>query len=111
MMAAGGQAFVIPARSNRGVYLWCLRVNEARGLKRRRPQSHPAVRRQCHRGADRPSQGPAGGRAREALARGFVPMFVLVRQVVPRKRLDVDGVRDQAVPLLLANVLAELDPE
>ena len=44
------------------------------------------------------------------LDRGFVPMFVLVRQVVPRKRLDVDAVRDHAVPLLLANVLAELKP-
>lgn len=107
MMAAGGQAFVIPAKSSHGVYLWCLRVNEARGLKRR-------GRNRIRLFVGNATEVLTGHRkgqqevAREVLARGFVPMFVLVRQVVPRKRLDVDAVRDQAVPLLLANVLAEL---
>lgn len=109
MMAAGGQAFVIPARTHRGVYLWCLRVNEARGLKRR-------GRNRIRLFVGNATEVLTGHRkgqqevAREVLARGFVPMFVLVRLVVPRKRLDVDAVRDQAVPLLLANVLAELNP-
>jgi serine/threonine protein kinase len=35
MMAAKGDAFVIRAKSNPAVRLWCLRVREARGLSRR----------------------------------------------------------------------------
>ena len=109
MIAAGSQAFILRAKSNRSVFLWCLRVNEARGMKRRgrnRLRLFVGDATEVLTGHRKGQQAMA----REVLDRGFVPMFVLVRQVVPRKRLDVDAVRDHAVPLLLTNVLAELKP-
>ena len=109
MIAAGSQAFILRAKSNRSVFLWCLRVNEARGMKRRgrnRLRLFVGDATEVLTGHRKGQQAMA----REVLDRGFVPMFVLVRQVVPRKRLDVDAVRDHAAPLLLANVLAELKP-
>lgn len=108
MTAAGRQAFVIPAKSNRGVFLWCLRVYEGRGLSRRgrnRIRLFVGDATEVMTGHRKGQQQAA----REVLAQGFVPMFILVRQVIPRKRLDVDGVRKQAAPLLLSNVLAELN--
>ena len=34
-MAAGGLAFILRAKSKRSVFLWCLRVNEARDMRQR----------------------------------------------------------------------------
>lgn len=107
MLAAKGQAFVIPSKKNRLAALWCLRVKEARGLKKsgkNRVRLFVGDAVEVMTGHRKGQQQAA----RETLARGFVPMFILVRQVNPRKRLDVDAVRDRADSMLMANVLVEL---
>lgn len=107
MMAARGGAFVIPSRRNRSVSLWCLRVKEARGMTRR---GRNRIRLFVG-AATEVLTGHRKGRqqaARDLLAQGFVPMFFLVRQVIPRKLLDVGAVRDRAESMLFANVMLEL---
>jgi hypothetical protein len=55
--------------------------------------------------------GHAKGRAqrmRDILARGFVPMFFLEREVTPGKRLNVEQVRVQAPGLLVSAMVREL---
>jgi hypothetical protein len=45
---------------------------------------------------------------RDILARGFVPMFFLEREVTPGKRLNVEKVRAQAPGLLVSAMVREL---
>ena len=107
MRAAKGEAFVIKSKSNPNVSLWCLRVREGRGLNRRSRNrlrlfvAGPAEVLTGHRKGQQ-------ARARELLARGFVPMFLLMRRVTLRKRLNIDAVRERAAVLLPANMIAEL---
>jgi hypothetical protein len=106
MMAAKGDAFVIRAKSNPAVRLWCLRVREARGLSRR---GRNRVR--LWAGPAEVLTGNRKGRAqaaRDLLDRGFVPMFLLMKRVSLRKRLDIDAVRGSAAGMLASNVSAEL---
>lgn len=106
MMAAKGDAFVIRAKSNPAVRLWCLRLREARGLSRRGRN-----RIRLWAGPAEVLTGNRKGRqqaARDLLDRGFVPMFLLMKRVSLRKRLDIDAVRGSAAGLLAANVAAEL---
>ena len=107
MLSARGQAFIIPSKHNRSVFLWCLRVKEARGLKQRgknRIRLFVGDATEVMTGHRKGQQQAV----RETLAQGFVPMFVLARQVVPRKRFDVAAARDRSESMLMANVLVEL---
>ena len=106
MMAAKGDAFVIRSKSNPAVRLWCLRVREARGLSRRGRN-----RIRLWAGPAEVLTGNRKGRqqaASDLLDRGFVPMFLLMKRVSVRKRLDIDAVRARAAGLLASNVVAEL---
>jgi hypothetical protein len=47
-------------------------------------------------------------RAREVLKQGFVPMFFLVKEVIPGKRLDIAATRRRSVDLAVAAMIAEL---
>jgi len=105
MIAARGDAFVIRAKSNPAVRLWCLRVREARGLSRRgrnriRLWAGPAEVLTGNRRA--PAGGPRPARPR---VRADVP----ADEARPlRKRLDIATVRARAAGLLAGNVVAEL---
>ena len=102
MVAARGQAFVIRSKSNRGAALWCLRVRTAAPTgRRRRLRLVVAAGTEVLTGHARGHQA----RAQQLLNQGFIPMFVLLRSVRLRKRLDVAGVRARA-PMILANALA-----
>ena len=107
MVAAKGEAFILRSKADPNVSLWCLRVREARGLKRRTRNriklfvAGPAEVLTGHRKGQQQ-------RARELLAQGYVPMFLLLRRVSLRKRLDIDAVRQRAASLLTTNVLSEL---
>ena len=106
MIAARGDAFVIRAKSNPAVRLWCLRVREARGLSRRGRN-----RIRLWAGPAEVLTGNRRGRqqaARDLLDKGFVPMFLLMKRVSLRKRLDIAAVRASAAGLLAGNVVAEL---
>ena len=105
-MAAKGDAFVIRLKSNPAVRLWCLRVREARGLSRRGRN-----RIRLWAGPAEVMTGNRKGRqqaASDLLVQGFVPMFLLMKSVSVRKRLDIGAVRDRAAGLLASNVVAEL---
>ena len=47
-------------------------------------------------------------RRQEVLAQGFVPMFLLLKRVSLRRRLDVAGVRGRVPGLLARNTILEL---
>jgi hypothetical protein len=107
MLTARGQAFILRSKSNPSVWLWCLRIAEGRGLSRRGRNrirlyvgSSTEVLTGRHRGRNQ--------RAGELLQQGFLPMFFLVRQVTPGKRLDIAAVRLRARDLLAHALAAEL---
>jgi len=86
-MVASGQAFLRPFKSGRG-FVWCLplRAGEQTSKRRRTRLIAGGVA----------EVGTAHRRGREAwarglLARGMVPMFLLMPQVTLTKRLDVRG--------------------
>lgn len=99
------ESFVIRARSNPNVYLWCMKVYEGRGLSRR-------SRIKLFGGSgDEVFTGNRKGRAaraRELAKQGFVPMFFLKKTVILRKRLNIEQVRAQAGGWFATNALAEL---
>lgn len=89
-MAANPSAFVVRAKGRPDVLLWCLPVAQgearvsARGRRTRALVAGGVI--QIATGKDR-------GRLRrkEALQQGFVPMFILLREVRLAKRIDLDG--------------------
>lgn len=97
MMATGkNEAFVIRSKRNPRVVLWCLKVHEARSLRRRGRNRI----RLCVGDTTEVLTGHRKGQqalARDTLARGFVPMFLLLRAMTLRKRLDIGGVRARTV--------------
>lgn len=92
------RAFVIPIKGSQNK-LWCLRTSEAQS----RGRSGRITRQVIAGNTTRVGTGrgtiaglkPAQGRAL-LLKQGFVPMFVLVRQVQLRKVLDVAAVAKRA---------------
>jgi hypothetical protein len=94
----GAQSFVITSKHNPRVKLWCLRAREGR---RGRTQRLAVVVRAGTYVATGHGKGRAQ-RMRDILARGFVPMFFLEREVTPGKRLNVEKVRAQAPGLLVS---------
>lgn len=105
-MVASRQAFLVPFRQGGGArgFLWCLKVSEASSAQRTRS------RRRADRmviAANRwdVATGKGGGRRADGtrrltgrqiqerlLSQGFVPMFVLLRQVRFAQRIDVRAV-------------------
>lgn len=89
-MAANPSAFVVRAKGRPDVLLWCLPVTQgearvsARGRRTRALVAGGAV--QVATGKDRGRL-----RRREALKQGFVPMFILLREVRLARRIDLDG--------------------
>jgi hypothetical protein len=86
-MVASGQAFLRPFKSGRG-FVWCLPLRAGEQTRRRRRTQLIAG------GVAEIGTGNRKGReawARGLLARGMVPMFLLLPQVKLTKRLDVRG--------------------
>jgi hypothetical protein len=89
-MAANPSAFVVRAKGNPGVRLWCLPVAQgetrvsARGRRKRALVAGGAV--PVATGKDRGRL-----RRRDALKQGFVPMFILLREARLARRIDLDG--------------------
>lgn len=110
MVAARKQAFIIPSKGRPGVFLWCLRTSEAQS----RSRGGRITRRVF--AANRTEVGtgrgtilglrPSAGRAK-LLEQGFVAMFILVREVQQKKRLDVASIRREAGNMLAGHVAAE----
>jgi hypothetical protein len=109
MIQAGrrGEAFVLPSRSRPGTALWCLRVAAATGTSRR---TRNRLRLFVGTGTEVLTGHRKGQaqRRQEVLAQGFVPMFLLLKRVSLRKRLDVAGVRRRVPGLLARNTILEL---
>jgi hypothetical protein len=110
MVAARKQAFVIRSKSNSRVSLWCLRTSEAQSRSRGGRVTRQVIAANTTRvGTGRGTIAgltPTAGRA-QLLKQGFVPMFVLLREVQQRKRLDVAGVRREAAGVLASNIATE----
>lgn len=104
MMQAGarGEAFVLKT-SNPNASLWCLRVAAAY-TKKRRLRLFVGTSTEVVTGKVKGLQGVRAG----VLAKGFVPMFFLMRQVTLRRRLNVEQVRARAPGMFAANARREL---
>lgn len=99
------EAFVIRAKSNPNVFLWCLKIYEARGLTKRSRAKIIAGSDIEVFTANRKGRAAA---AKNLLKQAFIPMFFLKKSVVLRKRWDVDAVAAHARNQLAASVQAEL---
>jgi hypothetical protein len=110
MVALRKQAFVIRSKSNPRVSLWCLRTSEAQSRSRSGRITRQVIGGNTARvGTGRGTiagMKPTAGRA-QLLKQGFVPMFVLLREVQQRKRLDIAGVRRDAAGVLARNIATE----
>jgi hypothetical protein len=102
-MVASGQAFLRPFKSGRG-FVWCLplRAGEQTGRRRHRLRLIAGGVTEV---------GTAHRRGREAwarglLARGMVPMFLLLPQVKLTKRLDVKGAAERGLRRLPGRFVA-----
>jgi hypothetical protein len=108
MQQAGkrGEAFVLDTRNPR-VRLWCLRVAATTGITqrtRKRIRLFVGTSTEVVTGKVKGIQQ----KRRDILAKGFLPMFFLMRQVTLRKRLDVAGIRAKAPAIFARNAVAEL---
>ncbi len=109
--ASRGEAFVIRARHNPRIALWCLRVRAATGLRRGGKRGAGRLRLFVggHNVEVATGKVKGQGKWRQSLLRqGFVPMFFMAKKVTLRKRLDLEGVRRSAAGLLATNVAQEL---
>jgi hypothetical protein len=100
----GAGAFVIRSKRNPRVKLWCLPVRRGAGGKRGRIRVLVRAGTEVLTGRMKGRQA----RAREVLKQGFVPMFVLVKEVMPGKRLDIAAARRRSVDLAVTAMMAEL---
>ena len=101
-MTASGQAFLRPFKSGRG-FVWCLPLRAGEQTSRRRRT------RLIAGGVTEIGTGNRKGReawARGLLARGMVPMFLLLPQVKLTKRLDVRGASLRALRRLPGRFVA-----
>jgi hypothetical protein len=91
-MVASAQAFLRPFKSGRG-FVWCLplRAAEQAGRRRRRLRLIAGGVTEVGTAHRRGREAWAGG----LLARGMVPMFLLLPQVKLTKRLDVKGAAER----------------
>ncbi|MFN3449570.1 MAG: DUF6441 family protein [Roseococcus sp.] len=101
-MVASGQGFLRPVRSGRG-FVWCLPLRQGEQTGRRRRT------RLIAGGLAEIGTGNRKGReawAREMLARGMVPMFLLLPQVRLARRLDVKGAAERGLRRLPGRFVA-----
>lgn len=109
MIQAGrrGEAFVLPSKSRPGASLWCLRVAAATGTTRR---THNRLRLFVGSGTEVLTGHRKGQalRRQHIFAQGFVPMFLLLRRVSLRKRLDIAAVKRRVPGMLARHVVQEL---
>lgn len=98
MVAAKKLTFVLPIKGSQNK-LWCMRVTEAQSKGRgRRVVSQVIAGNSMRIGTGRGTVAglrPARGRAL-LLKQGFVPMFLLLRQVQLRKAFDIAGTARRA---------------
>ncbi|WP_191085629.1 DUF6441 family protein [Roseococcus microcysteis] len=100
MVAAKKQTFVLPIKGSQNK-LWCIRVTEANSrTKAGRIQRQAIAGNRVRVGARRTSIGgrslSAGQYGARLLEQGFVPMFLLLRQVQLRKAFDIAGTARRA---------------
>jgi hypothetical protein len=98
MVAARKQAFVLPIKGSQNK-LWCLRVTEAQSRGRSGRITRQAIAGNAFRvGTGRNTVAglrPARGQAK-LLEQGFVPMFILIKQVQLKKVFDIAGTARRA---------------
>ncbi len=89
-MAANPSAFVVRARARPDVLLWCLPVAQGEARVSSRGRRSRAL---VAGGTVEVATGRDRGRLRrrDALKQGFVPMFILLREVRLARRIDLDG--------------------
>ena len=106
-MVASGQGFLRPFKSGRG-FVWCLPLRQGAQTGRRRRTRLVAG------GLTEIGTGNRKGReawARGMLARGMVPMFLLLPQVKLAKRLDVKGAAERGLRRLPGRFVAAWERE
>ena len=106
-MVASGQGFLRPFQSGRG-FVWCLPLRQGEQTSRRRRTRLVAG------GLAEIGTGNRKGReawARGMLARGMVPMFLLLPQVKLAKRLDVKGAAERGLRRLPRRFVAAWERE
>jgi hypothetical protein len=113
MAAARGQAVVIPSRTDRSVFLWCLRVRQASSTGGRTGRGRGRLRlfvgnRNVEVNTGRGKASDKAARSRLILKNDLVPMFYLKKTVSPGKRLDVAGAARRAETALAAHVASEM---
>lgn len=89
-MIASKKAFIRRSKRNADVWIWCLPLMPGRGLVL--PGGVPVAT-----GKDRFRGGGRAERRRQILRQRFVPMFILMRAVALRKKLDLDAIASQAM--------------
>lgn len=104
-MAANPSAFVVRAKARPDVLLWCLPVAQGGARVSARGRRSRAL---VAGGAVPVATGKDRGRLRraEVLKQGFVPMFILLRQVRLAKRIDLDGPIRAASAAIPARIVA-----
>ena len=113
MMAAKKDAAVIPTK-RKGLKLWCLRVRAAHGRTKDTGRFNKSRIRLFVGGKNveiltgRIKAADRNKKVEELLARGYVALFFLAKQVSETKRLDVAGVFNTADAVLEASMQAAL---
>ncbi len=113
MKQAKGETFYLRSKNNPAVTLWCIKVRGASNVGRRMASGklRPGrLRLFVGSGVGVLTGNRKGQQAflRATLAKGFLPMFILMRRVSLRKRLDVAGVRARAAGIFARHAVAEL---
>lgn len=108
MMQAGSGAFTIPMKGGKGK-LWCIRLNAAQGVSRRRGRGRiqafaGSTNVQLFTGNVRGQQA----RVRDELKRGYASMFLLLPSVQAPKLFRIDEVRRRSADTLAGAMVAEL---
>ena len=113
MKRAKGETFYLRSKKNPAVTLWCIKVRGASNVGRRGASGklRPGrLRLFVGSGVGVLTGNRKGQQAflKATLAQGFVPMFLLMRRVSLRKRLDVAAVRSRAAAMYARNAVREL---
>lgn len=110
-----GEALMIPLKKARGSYLWCLKVFGGSRVGRRLASGKLArttrIKLFVGKGTEILTGNRKGAEAnrKTTLARGSVPMFLLMRRVRLQRRLDTDGIRKRAEATLPGRVKAAIN--
>jgi hypothetical protein len=105
-MVSSGQGFLRPFKSGRG-FVWCLPVRRGERTGRGRA---PLIAGGIVAVATGRRKGAAAWQ-QSLLAQGFVPMFLLLPQVILSKRLDVKGAAERGLRRLPGRFVAAWENE